>query len=358
MLNILTTKKDIRTFSVSPENLTGEKGKGGMATEGTASYAARDLGQGWKVNPYIVVDAKQTAVLADISGQGSIKHIWLTDDAKAGRLLILRIYFDGHKNPAVEAPLSDFFACADYKEFRQLTSLAMCINPARGLNCYFEMPYFKGFRIEVENTAPDACRIYYQIDCEEKKLPDDTLYFHAQFRRVNPLPYKTPYVILDNIKGNGHYVGTYMHWGVKNNDWWGEGEIKFYIDGDTDFPTVCGTGTEDYFCGAYNFDTGVFGQGTGEYVEYTTPYAGMYKAKRTDRLYHMLPYFNMYRWHITDPVYFKENLKVTIQALGWRSEGRYLPMQDDISSVAYWYSDTLDDEYPTFPSKDDLEIIR
>jgi hypothetical protein len=158
-------------------------------------------------------------------------------------------------------------------------------------------------------------------------------------------------VILDNIKGNGHYVGTYMHWGTKSNNWWGEGEIKFYIDGDTDFPTVCGTGTEDYFCGAYNFDV------NGEYAEYTTPYAGMYKVRGTDATYRSQRYFNLYRWHITDPIYFKEDLKVTIQALGWRSEGRYLPLQDDISSVAYWYSDRLDDEYPAFPSKNDLEII-
>ena len=352
MLNALTTKKDIRAFSVCPENLTGEKGKGGMATEGSASEASRDLGQGWKVNPFLVCPAGETLVLADIQGQGAIKHFWVTDNTKASRLLILRIYFDGHRNPAVEAPLSDFFANAEHLEYRQLSSLAMCVNPGRGLNCYFEMPYFTGFRVEVENIGADDCNIYYQIDCEEKKLPEDTLYFHAQFRRVNPLPYKEPYVILDNIKGNGHYVGTYMHWGPKNNGWWGEGEIKFFIDGDTDFPSICGTGTEDYFCGAYNFDA------NRKYIEFSTPYAGMYKVRTTDDLYASQRYFNMYRWHITDPIYFKENLKVTIQALGWRSGHRYLPAQDDISSVAYWYSDTLDDEYPPFPDKDALEIIR
>jgi hypothetical protein len=351
MLNDLITKKEICTFSVSPENPTGGKGKGGMAMEGSASYAARELGQGWKVNPYLIAKPGETLVLADIKGQGAIKHIWITDNAKAGRLLILRIYFDGHKNPTVEAPLSDFFCNADYKEYRQLSSLAMCINPQRGLNCYFEMPYFESFRIEIENIGADACNIYYQIDCEQKALTPDTLYFHAQFRRVNPLPYKEPYVILDHVKGNGHYVGTYMHWGTKNNGWWGEGEIKFFIDGDKEFPTICGTGTEDYFCGAYNFDV------NGEYAAFTTPYSGMYKVRSTDGIYRSQRYFNLYRWHITDPVYFKKNLKVTIQALGWRSESRYLPLQDDISSVAYWYSDTLDDVYPAFPSKNDLEII-
>ena len=351
MLEALTRKKNVRSFSVSPENPTGERGKGGMATEGSASYAARELGQGWKVNPYLVAQAGETLVLADVKGQGAVKHIWITDSAKAGRLLILRIYFDGQNNPSVEAPLSDFFCNADYREFRQLSSLAICVNPKRGLNSYFEMPYFRSFRVELENLGADACNVYYQIDCEEKELTADALYFHAQFRRVNPLPYQEPYVILDNVKGNGHYVGTYLHWGVNNNGWWGEGEVKFYIDGDKDFPTICGTGTEDYFCGAYNFDV------NGEYTEFTTPYSGMYKVGQTDAIYRSQRRFNLYRWHITDPVYFKEDLKVTVQALGWRSEGRYLPLRDDISSVAYWYSDTLEDVYPAFPSKNDLEII-
>ena len=350
MLNNLTTRKNIRTFSVSPENMTGRKGMGGMAIEGSASHAARELGQGWKVNPYLVLQPGSTTVLADVKGQGAIKHIWMTDGAVA-RWLILRIYFDGQNRPAIEAPLSDFFANAEYTEYRQLSSIAMCVNPRKGMNCYFEMPYFKSFRVEVENQGDYIVNCFYQIDCEEKQIPKESLYFHAQFRRINPLPYMQPYVILDNIKGNGHYDGTYMHWGVKSNKWWGEGEIKFYIDGDTEFPSICGTGTEDYFCGAYNFDV------DGKYVEYTTPYSGMYKVRHTDETYKSQRYFNMYRWHITDPIYFKENLKVTIQALGWRSEGRYLPLQDDISSVAYWYSDNLEDEYPPFPSKNDLEII-
>lgn len=351
MLNFLTTQKDIHTFSVSPENPTGGKGQGGMAVEGSASAAARELGQGWKVNPYIVPQPGERAVLADIKGQGAIKHIWLTHSAKAGRLLILRIYFDGASAPAVEAPVSDFFASAEDPKDGQLSSLAMCVNPRKGMNCYFEMPYFKGFRVEIENQGTEPCCIYYQIDCEEKALPANSLYFHAQFRRSNPLPYQEPYVILDNIHGNGHYVGTYMYWGTKNNGWWGEGEIKFYIDGDTQFPSICGTGTEDYFCGAYGFIV------HGEYQEYTTPYSGMYKVSDTDSCNRSQRYFNLYRWHITDPIYFKKDLKVTMQALGWRSEGRYLPLQDDISSVAYWYSDTLDDVFPTFPSKNELEII-
>ena len=351
MLNSLTQKKDIRSFSISPENFTGGKGQGGKATleEGSAARAARELGQGWKVSPYIIIGAGNTATLADLHGQGAIKHIWITDGAKRGRQLSLRIYFDGQTNPAVNVPLSDFFANADYREFHQITSLAICHNPYRAMNCYFEMPYFKGFRVEIENTGTTDATVYYQIDCEEKKLSPDTLYFHAQFRRINPLPYKEVYTILDDIKGNGVFVGTYMHWGVKSKGWWGEGEIKFYIDGDTDFPTICGTGTEDYFCGACCFEV------NGKYVEYTTPYAG-FSVCGTDDLYKSQQYFDLYRWHITDPIYFKEDLRVTIQALGWRSEGRYLPLQDDISSVAYWYSDQLDNGYIPMLTPNELEL--
>ena len=352
MLNGLTLKKDIRTFSVSPENPTGQKGEGAKATleEGSAAHAARELGQGWKVNPYIVLGTGKTAVLADVKGEGSIKHIWITDSAQYGRQLILRIYFDGQASPAVHAPLSDFFANADYNEYRQINSLAMCYNPRKGMNCYFEMPYFKGFRVEIENTSPVDVSVFYQIDCEEKKLPAESLYFHAQFRRVNPLPYMEAYTILDNVKGNGLYVGTYLHWGVKSNGWWGEGEIKFYVDGDTDFPSICGTGTEDYFCGAYNFDV------NGKYTEFSSPYSGLSKVGFTNDLYRSQRYFDMYRWHITDPIYFKQDLRVTIQALGWRKGSRYLPLQDDISSVAYWYSDNLEDVYPTFPTPNELEL--
>ena len=235
-------------------------------------------------------------------------------------------------------------------KYRQISSLAVCYNPGKGMNCYWEMPYRTGFRVEIENRHTASCPVYYQIDCEEKEIPEDSLYFHAQFRRVNPLPYKEVHTILDGIRGNGQYVGTYLYWGVRNNGWWGEGEIKFFIDGDTDFPTICGTGTEDYFCGAYNFDV------MGHYQEFSTPYTGLSKVDSTDEIYLSQRRFNMYRWHITDPIYFTERLKVTIQALGWRSGGRYLPLQDDISSVAFWYSDNLQDVYPTLPDTNGLEI--
>ena len=356
MLNNLTKQKNYRSFSICAENFTGEKGKAGMATEGTGADCARDLGQGWKVSPSVSVPAKTTFTLADYQGMGAIKHMWITyGGVDSSRDFILRFYWDGNETPSIEVPLGDFFASASggvkQANFAQVDSIAVSYNPNCGMNCYWEMPFRTGFKATLENTSDKDGVVYYQIDCEEKPIDSDVLYLHAQFRRTNPLPYKEVYTILDNIKGNGHYVGTYLYWGVNNNGWWGEGEIKFYIDGDTDFPSICGTGTEDYFCGSYNWDIG------GKYQTYSTLYTGMCKIDFTDEVYKANRRFSMYRWHINDPIYFKEDLRVTIQALGWRSGHRYLPLQDDISSVAYWYSDRLDDVYPALPDRDGLEII-
>ena len=205
----------------------------------------------------------------------------------------------------------------------------------------------------MENRGEEQSVLYYQIDYCLTEVAEDAAYFHAQFRRVNPLPYKEVYTILDGVKGQGQYAGTYMAWGVNNCGWWGEGEIKFYMDGDKDFPTICGTGTEDYFCGSYNFEN----QKTRQYQEYTTPYAGLSQVLRPDSLYCSQMRFGMYRWHITDPIRFKKELKVTIQALGWRAGHRYLPMQDDIASVAYWYQTLPHQALPKLPDRDYLEVI-
>ena len=213
------------------------------------------------------------------------------------------------------------------------------------------MPFKKRARFTVENLSDHDAILYYQIDYIETKLDDEIAYFCARFNRVNPLPYKTDYTIIDGIKGKGQYVGTHIYWGVNNNGWWGEGEIKFFMDGDTEFPTICGTGTEDYFCGAYDFDV------NGRYVEFSSPYTGLSKVMRGNGLYDVSQRFAMYRWHITDPIYFENDLRVTIQALGWRKDGKYLPLQDDISSVAYWYQTAPFTEFPPLPDKDYLEII-
>ena len=341
-----------RTRSISPENFTGEKGKGGMATDGTGAACTRDLGVGWKISPSIRIAPGETRTLADVRGSGAIQHIWMTLTGH-WRHSILRIYWDDQETPSVECPAGDFFACG-WGQYAQISSLAVCVNPGSAFNCYWEMPYRSGFRMTMTNIAAQEMTLYYQITFTETDIPDDLAYFHAQFRRVNPLPYKQVYTILDGVRGQGQYVGAYMAWGVNNNGWWGEGEIKFYIDGDDEYPTICGTGTEDYFCGSYNFDVG---KDQGGYREFTTPYSGLAQVIRPDGLYRSQMRFGMYRWHMTDPIRFERDLRVTIQALGWRSGGRYLPLQDDIASVAYWYQTLPTAPFPPLPDADDLEVI-
>lgn len=341
-----------KTRSISPENFTGEKGKGGMAIDGTGALAGKRLGQGWKISPSVVIPAGETFEMANIEGSGAIQQIWLTPTGN-WRFSILRIYWDDQELPSVECPVGDFFACG-WGQYAQISSLAVCVNPGSAFNCYWEMPFRKRCRITLTNIAEEEMVLYYQINYALTEVPDDCAYFHAQFRRTNPLPYKDVYTILDGVKGHGHYVGTYIAWGVNNNQWWGEGEIKFYIDGDKEFPTICGTGTEDYFCGSYNFENSKIKQ----YQEYTTPYAGLSQVIRPDGLYQTQQRFGMYRWHITDPIRFEQDLRITNQALGWRSNYKeYLPLQDDISSVAYWYQTLPTVPFPDLPCKDYLEVV-
>ncbi|MBE5786903.1 MAG: DUF2961 domain-containing protein [Clostridiales bacterium] len=354
MLNQLSQlHPDYETISVSPENLTGEKGKGGATPleMGTARNAARDLGTGWKVNPYFHIPAGETLTLADVNDQGEIRQIWLTPTG-IWRGQILRIYWDGEETPAVECPLGDFFGNG-LNEYAPIRSLPICVNPGSAFNCYWTMPFRKGFRITLENRNPDQVTIYYQINYIRKPVDPNAAYFHAQFRRVNPLPYQQVFTMLDGIEGKGQFAGTYMIWGSNNSGWWGEGEVKMYLDGDTEYPSICYTGTEDYFCGSYNFEN----HATHRYEEFTTPYSGLCQVIRPDGLYRSQTRFGLYRFHITDPIYFKENIRITIQALGWRKDWRYLPLQDDLSCVSYFYLDKPSCKLPLLLSADELELV-
>lgn len=364
-LGNISRLSNAETRSISPENFTGEKGKGGMATtEGLAWNTARGLGQGWKVSPFVVVKPGETLTLADIEGSGAIQQIWMTLARGKWRFTILRAYWDDQEQPSIEVPAGDFF-CSGWEEFSQVTSLPICVNPGRAFNSYWEMPFRKRARFTIENLSDEPIVVYYQINYTLTEVPEDCAYFHAQFRRVNPLPYKEVYTILDGVTGQGQFVGCYMAWGGNNSGWWGEGEIKFYLDGDGEFPTICGTGTEDYFCGAYNFDPGVTKRMAGEhtaelrYQEFTTPFAGMPQVLRPDGVYNSQMRFGLYRFHVMDPIRFKSDLRVTIQALGWRThkDRQYLPLQDDIASVAYWYQTLPAAPFPPLPERDFLEVI-
>ena len=225
-LNNLSVLDNSKSRSISPENFTGGKGQGGRATTGTGEDCARDLGPGWKISPSVRIQGGQTFELAVIEGPGTIEQIWMTPTGN-WRFSILRFYWDDQEYPAVECPVGDFFACG-WGKFAPVSSLAVCVNPGSAFNCYWPMPFAKRCRITLENIGDEEMTLYYQINYSLGEISPKAGYFHAQFRRVNPLPYKTDYTILDGVRGKGRYVGTCMAWGVNNSGWWGEGEIKFF----------------------------------------------------------------------------------------------------------------------------------
>ena len=346
-----------KSRSVSPENLGGMAGKGGMTTidKGSAGYQARELGQGWKVNPFVRIKSGETFTMADIKGPGLIQHIWMTPTGNY-RLSILRIYWDDETEPSVEVPVGDFFASGwGWENEPQINSLMVCVNPKNGFNCYWEMPFRKQCKITMENMGDQDLVLYYQIDYAEDDVPAEAVFFHAQFQRTNPVPFKTDYTIVEGIQGRGHYVGTYIAHGANSPGWWGEGEMKFFIDDDQDFPTICGTGEEDYFNGSYGYEQRSNKNEVYDYTDFTSPYSGFYfvrnPAGRTRQRR-----FGEYRWHIADPVRFDRRLRVTIQCLGWQSKGRYLPLQDDMASVAYWYQVEPHNRFRALPPPEDLVI--
>jgi hypothetical protein len=332
------------TRSVCPENPTGEKGKGGMAIPNPAdpdlpySKAAADLGQGWKVRPFVKPKAGETVTIMDVDGPGVIQHIWMATEENwsgNGRAYVLRFYWDGESTPSIEVPMTDFFAVG-HDLFARVNSLAVVVNPTSALNSYWPMPFHKHARITFTNESEKSLTLMtYQITYAKTVIPENSGCLHAQWRR-SVTPRSSPlHTILDGVKGQGRYAGTFLAWAQLSDGWFGEGEVKFYIDGDSRFPTINGTGTEDYFCGTYGFPE-----------VYSSAYTGCtLKHSGKDGP----PKWSLYRWHIMDPISFSSDLRVTIQALGWWPNGKYQPLGDDVSSVAYWYQTEPHAPFPKLP---------
>jgi hypothetical protein len=298
-----------------------------------SARAADNLGQGWKVKPFLRINAGETVTLMDIDGPGIIQHIWMVEGLS--RAHVLRFYWDGELTPSIEVPAPDFFAVG-HEMFARVNSQVVVVNPANAMNCYWPMPFRRHARVTFTNEGQkDIELLAFQITYALTTLPEPIAYFHAQWRRADTAQ-QNPYVILDGVRGQGRYVGTFLAWTQRRKGWFGEGEINFFLDGDTRFPTICGTGTEDYFGGSYGFPE-----------PFTTAYNGTTLASNFDNA--PPNYWSLYRWHIQDPICFSRDLKVTIQALGWGDDGKYKLLTDDIASVAYWYQTEPHAAFPPLP---------
>lgn len=284
----------------------------------------------------------ETRTLADIKGPAVIRHIWLTfNEARPNWLeaggsaapdeIVLRMYWDGASEPAVEAPLGDFFG-AGFGRRLELVSVPVQVEAGGdGYNCFWPMPFLKRGLITVTNeSAKNVRSFYYQIDyTEEPGLSRSTPYFCAQYNQAMPETLGRDYLIAD-IKGQGHYVGTVMSVRARSPYWFGEGDARLYVDGE-ERPSIQGTGTEDYFLMAWGMTVGLY------------PYFGCtYWSPQGE-----IPgtEYSMYRWHIADPVRFTKSLRFEIEHTGWMApdetesgkvEG-HVEREDDIATVAFWY---------------------
>jgi hypothetical protein len=342
-----------RTRSISPENMNGEPGSGGRA--------ASVLGPGRKGSPCVTISRGETRRLVDVKGPGVMQHFWLTVPSKPDarryvlRDLILRMYWDGETTPSVEVPLGDFF-CNGFGVRANVNSLPMVVNPSGGMNCYFPMPFGKSAVITIENQQDqDVSNLFYQFTYSLlDELPKDAAYFHAQWRRTETVTRGQDHVLVEGLNGPGHYVGTYLALASLGGFWWGEGEMKFFIDDDEEFPTICGTGTEDYFGGAWCF----YEEKEGRLVEqtYSTPFLGYPLCSQTSpsggsRFSDVtIPTHAMYRWHIVDPVRFRKRLTVAVQDIGHDGHSLF-ERSDDISSVSYWYQSEPHAAFPLLPGR-------
>jgi len=307
----------IETRWISPENPTGEKGKGGMTNKGA------------KGNAFFVVQPGESQVLMDASGPGMITRIWVSGTVAVNeeqrRAVKLEMYWDGSETPAVSAPFGDFFGIAHGKLVPFENQLFFSPE-GRSFNCTLPMPFKKSAYIAIHNGSSSEVWIWYDINyLKISNLPEDILYLHASYHRDTSTVPGVDFEILPRVEGKGRFLGSNI--GVMGGEayrgtWFGEGEVKIYLDGDTDYPTLAGTGTEDYI-----------GSGWGQ-GEYSGRYAGSLISDRENDIY------AFYRFHLDDPVYFHKDIRVTIQQMGNANKNHILEMMkitDEIKPV--WFLD-------------------
>ncbi|HVN56750.1 MAG TPA: glycoside hydrolase family 172 protein [Bacteroidales bacterium] len=297
----------------------------------------------------------ETLEMANIKGPGIINHIWLTFNEAAPNWLeangsaspaeiVIRMYWDDSPVPAVEVPLGDFFA-AGFGIRNEINSIPVIVEGGDGYNCFWTMPFRKSARITVTNDGEKKVRsFYYQVDYTKVgKLPENTGYFHARYRQEFPEKTGDDYLIM-KTEGRGQYIGTVMSVRSRSPYWFGEGDAKFYIDGEKE-PSVWGTGTEDYFLSAWGLNKCIF------------PYFGC-TYKSADSEEDLGVKFTLYRWHLNDPVRFTKSLEFRIEHKGWMSADEtqtckvdgHVEREDDMATVAFWYQEGTAVPFATLPA--------
>ena len=317
--------------SISFENPTGAPGEGGKA--------ASHLGVGRKGSPMRMVKPDSMFVLCDIQGPGVIRHIWVTTSREPLNLrsIVIRVYWDGQENPSIECPVGDFMGFAHGKVMPYHSAVHSCGQNA-GMNIWLPMPFTKRAYITFTNEGAAEIPLFYQIDYTTgDRLPDDVGRLHVLFRRENPTTLLQDFTILPTRTGKGRFIGAVLGVRYEDRNWWGEGEIKVYMDGDTDFPTICGTGSEDYVCLSYGVQQTPFFYNGCSLID------------------HEKGFVSMYRWHVPDPIYWKRECRITIQQIGWgpdvqkkKGSGLY-ERQDDWSTATFWYEPVPSAPLPAMP---------
>ncbi|MCI0157749.1 DUF2961 domain-containing protein [Leifsonia shinshuensis] len=353
-LTDLVAAAGVSSRSINAENPTGEPGR--------AAAASSHLGPGRKGSAYLPLPEGGSLTLADIEGPGVIRHIWITvpDRTDGGpfvlRDVVLRMYWDGEREPSVEAPLGDFF-CNGFAARALVTSEPIVVAPTGGMNSYIPMPFRRGARIVLDSEHGAAIdHVFFQIDYTVgDAVPDGTPYFHAQWRRSNASTKPgEDHVILDGVTGRGRYLGTYIGLAALSRYWWGEGEVKYFVDGDTDLPTLCSTGLEDYAGGAWAFQDDLRKDPEPVPLMFSAPYCGypFFSTRDETRaatfIQSTAPMHAVYRWHLPDPVWFERDFRATVQQIGVWDKGLF-ERTDDIFSVAYWYQSEPHAAFPPLP---------
>lgn len=351
MTELFVLPSHLQSRSISFENPTGARGAGGRA--------ASPLGVGRKGSPARMIEPGETLEIADIRGPGIIRHIWMAtyDVVDTMRGLVIRAYWDEQEHPSIAAPLGDFFGFA-HGSSPPYASAVHSVGAKLALNIWLPMPFVKRARLTISNDLTIAVPLFFQLDYTSgDRLDSEVGRLHALFRRENPTVPGQDYELLPERRGRGRYLGAVI--GVRPSDpnWWGEGELKIFLDGDEAFPTIAGTGTEDYACLSWGLQqTPFFYHG-----------ASLVTKDRTDT-----GPVSIYRWHLSDPIYWHRSIRVVIQQIGLEASPQSLPTslagylgclrerQDDWSSCAFWYEPIPSAPLPDIPDLrarlEDLEL--